>query len=653
MRRAAAHCRRRGDRQDGHARPSGRVAHRAGARPPSASCCSPSPAGPPPRCSARGRLLRRRERPAPRRRGSGAARSTPTAPACCASTATDRPGPGFTIMDRGDSEDLLERRRARAGAGRGKRRRFRRRAPASTSTAAGQRRRSAGRGARRALPLVHRAAEGLKLLFAAYTDAKEEQRVLDYDDLLLFWHALLADRGGRPRSGARFDHVLVDEYQDTNALQADIVACCARTAPGSPWSATTRRPSTASAPPPCATSSTSRRLPRRRDRRARAELPLHRADPRRHQRGHRRGRRAPRQGALDVAGGGARPELVTCARRGRADGVPAGRASSSTASRACRSGDRRCCSARRTTPRRSSWSSAAATIPFHKYGGLRFVRPRTSRTSSRSCASPRTPGPHGRHSRARARARHRPATAPALIDGPAPRRLRGRGRGVRGPGGGPRPWPDLVALFARARPPAPSALPAQSTPSATSTARCSSAATTTPRRGCRDLDSSRLAAALADRARFLSELVLDPPGRHQDSPAAAARRGLARPQHHPLGEGAECDAVYVIHAADGNIPSDMATGGRRDRGGAAAVLRRALACEAPTSPSPSLSAGSIVRRGVGGRHAVRPAHPLPAPTGRRRLRAQDGVPQAPRPALPPEDVFLLPEVRAALKAFWN
>lgn len=47
---------------------------------------------------------------------------------------------------------------------------------------------------------------------------------MDYDDLLVFWHALLADGavGGRVRR--RFDAVLVDEYQDTNALQGDILA---------------------------------------------------------------------------------------------------------------------------------------------------------------------------------------------------------------------------------------------------------------------------------------------------------------------------------------------------------------------------------------------------------------------------------------------
>ena len=53
---------------------------------------------------------------------------------------------------------------------------------------------------------------------------KEEQQVLDYDDLLLFWHGLLGDPDAGERVRERFDHVLVDEYQDTNVLQADIVS---------------------------------------------------------------------------------------------------------------------------------------------------------------------------------------------------------------------------------------------------------------------------------------------------------------------------------------------------------------------------------------------------------------------------------------------
>ena len=63
----------------------------------------------------------------------------------------------------------------------------------------------------------------LRKLFAAYVEAKQRQSVLDYDDLLLYWAHMLAERAFADEIGARFDHVLVDEYQDTNRLQASIL----------------------------------------------------------------------------------------------------------------------------------------------------------------------------------------------------------------------------------------------------------------------------------------------------------------------------------------------------------------------------------------------------------------------------------------------
>ena len=44
--------------------------------------------------------------------------------------------------------------------------------------------------------------------------------MLDYDDLLLYWAQMMAEPAFAAEIGARFDHVLVDEYQDTNRLQA-------------------------------------------------------------------------------------------------------------------------------------------------------------------------------------------------------------------------------------------------------------------------------------------------------------------------------------------------------------------------------------------------------------------------------------------------
>ncbi|KQV83999.1 ATP-dependent helicase [Rhizobium sp. Root1220] len=63
----------------------------------------------------------------------------------------------------------------------------------------------------------------LRELFGAYVQAKQNQNVLDYDDLLLYWAQMVGEPMIAEDIGSRFDHVLVDEYQDTNRLQASIL----------------------------------------------------------------------------------------------------------------------------------------------------------------------------------------------------------------------------------------------------------------------------------------------------------------------------------------------------------------------------------------------------------------------------------------------
>ena len=63
----------------------------------------------------------------------------------------------------------------------------------------------------------------LRRLFAAYVEAKQQQHVLDYDDLLLYWAQMMQERSIAVDVSDRFDHVLVDEYQDTNRLQASVL----------------------------------------------------------------------------------------------------------------------------------------------------------------------------------------------------------------------------------------------------------------------------------------------------------------------------------------------------------------------------------------------------------------------------------------------
>ena len=63
----------------------------------------------------------------------------------------------------------------------------------------------------------------LKAMFLGYVEAKQAQQVLDYDDLLLYWAQMVSEPELAAEIGGRFSHVLVDEYQDTNHLQAALL----------------------------------------------------------------------------------------------------------------------------------------------------------------------------------------------------------------------------------------------------------------------------------------------------------------------------------------------------------------------------------------------------------------------------------------------
>jgi DNA helicase-2/ATP-dependent DNA helicase PcrA len=66
-------------------------------------------------------------------------------------------------------------------------------------------------------------AEAIGTLFRSYTARKRSLGVIDLDDLLLYWRALSADEVIGGELEGRFDHVLIDEYQDVNGLQVDII----------------------------------------------------------------------------------------------------------------------------------------------------------------------------------------------------------------------------------------------------------------------------------------------------------------------------------------------------------------------------------------------------------------------------------------------
>jgi DNA helicase II / ATP-dependent DNA helicase PcrA len=140
--------------------------------------------------------------------------------------------PAFTIHDREDSADLMNLARHELGLSRTERR-----FPLKgTCLAIYSRCVNAEQPLEQALgaafPWCAAWAPQLRELFAGYVEAKQAQNVLDYDDLLLYWAQAASDAGLAADMGARFDHVLVDEYQDTNRLQASVLTALKPTGRG-------------------------------------------------------------------------------------------------------------------------------------------------------------------------------------------------------------------------------------------------------------------------------------------------------------------------------------------------------------------------------------------------------------------------------------
>lgn len=131
--------------------------------------------------------------------------------------------PDFTIHDRADAEDLLALVRHDLGFD-ATRDRF----PSKSTCLAIYSRTVNSQADLHAVlntvfPWCAQWESALAELFEAYVAAKQTQYVLDYDDLLLYWAHLMQEPALAVQVSTRFDHVLVDEYQDTNRLQASIL----------------------------------------------------------------------------------------------------------------------------------------------------------------------------------------------------------------------------------------------------------------------------------------------------------------------------------------------------------------------------------------------------------------------------------------------
>ena len=130
----------------------------------------------------------------------------------------------FSIMDQGDAEDLMQLARANLGYGKQEKRfpkketlhyiysrHLNTELPVETVI-------------EREYPQFLEFSADIVRIFAEYTGRKAERNLVDYDDLLLFWALMLEQSPSlADRIAGMFDHILVDEYQDTNLLQARIL----------------------------------------------------------------------------------------------------------------------------------------------------------------------------------------------------------------------------------------------------------------------------------------------------------------------------------------------------------------------------------------------------------------------------------------------
>jgi DNA helicase-2/ATP-dependent DNA helicase PcrA len=131
--------------------------------------------------------------------------------------------PQFTILDQGDATDLLDVLRPDHGLDGTGQRAPRAAACADIYTRCVNTGRPVSEVVTAGFPWCKPFTAQLAALFRAYTARKRARNLLDFDDLLLLWQAALADPAAGPVLRAMFDAVLVDEYQDVNAVQASIV----------------------------------------------------------------------------------------------------------------------------------------------------------------------------------------------------------------------------------------------------------------------------------------------------------------------------------------------------------------------------------------------------------------------------------------------
>ncbi len=473
--------------------------------------------------------------------------------------------PSFTVLDRADSADLLDVVRSARGLSK-KARRFPQK---GTCLAIYSRVVNSSEplteALRRSFPWCQEWEAELQGLFAEYVDRKQQAQVLDYDDLLLYWLHLMSSPQLAAYVRRLFDHVLVDEYQDTCALQAEILF---HLCPAGANLTVVGDDAQSIYGFRAATVRNILDFPRhypgaqvvKLELNYRSTPPLVEATNRiiaEAQERHEKELRSRRMG-------GGLPLLVTCRDEDdqtrwvierilahREEGVPL---------------------RRQAVLFRTAHHSLALelelgrrNIPFHKYGGLKFLEA----AHVKDIVSFLRLGENPRDLTAGLRVLLLlpgvgPAKARRLLgvgDADAADRFAAWSR-LPPPTTDPSLWREFVALMRGL-----AAAPQSEVAPQLERLRAFYAPLVEERYDhaearLADLEQlEQLAARATDRRTFLAELTLDPPASTQElaGPPSIDDDYLILSTIHSA-KGLEWDAVYVIHAADGNIPSDLATG---------------------------------------------------------------------------------------------
>jgi len=131
--------------------------------------------------------------------------------------------PNFTVLDRADAADLMDVARHELGFSTKEKRFPRKDACLAIYSYRVNTRLPLKQTLEEQFPWCREWEADLTRLYRDYVGRKQKNRVLDFDDLLLYWHAMMQNPTLSKSLAKNFDHVLVDEYQDTSALQGEVI----------------------------------------------------------------------------------------------------------------------------------------------------------------------------------------------------------------------------------------------------------------------------------------------------------------------------------------------------------------------------------------------------------------------------------------------